>query len=376
MGRSDSMPHVVFSGGQTGGHLFPGLAVAERLRTILPDCRITFCGSGCRFDRIQTHRSGFQYIGLPSAPTPKSFRSGWRFSSKNFRGLRAASEFVDREHVSLVVGLGGFSSVPMAWAAARRKLPLVLLEQNIVPGRATRWLASSADVVCLPWAQGRKHLPASIRVEITGNPVRAEFVAARRIPVAERKCRRVVIFGGSQGARQLNEEVPKALYKLRGLLAGWEIVHQTGEAARAATKRLYDNLQVPACVVPFVHHPAAVLRKTDLVVCRSGGTTLAELAVLGVPAVLVPYPNSAGDHQRHNAEFFATAGATVVVDPRDQRRRVAELLAEALQTPLDNGDHLALMRQSMTRLACVDAVNCVVETILALLRSDQVSRAA
>jgi UDP-N-acetylglucosamine--N-acetylmuramyl-(pentapeptide) pyrophosphoryl-undecaprenol N-acetylglucosamine transferase len=298
----------------------------------------------------------------------------------------------------------------MAWAAERRKLPLVLLEQNIVPGRATRWLASSADVVCLPWPEARKNLPRSINVQITGNPVRSEFVNCGRTSagsqtrpigsqtrpslenqgiakiqslatsatagIADRKTRRLVIFGGSQGARQLNEEVPKALYKLHGMLAGWEIIHQSGEAACAATKRRYDNLQVPACVVPFVHHPATVLRKADLVICRAGGTTLAELTAVGVPAILIPYRHSAGDHQRHNAEFFARSGAAVVIDTCQRHRRTDNLLVQALQTPLSNDERRESMRRAMRRLARADAAMHVSDAILSLLRLERVNRAA
>src|SRR5262249_34842057 len=150
------------------------------------------------------------------------------------------------------------------------------------------------------------------------NPIRPGFSRTMK-PVGLRGSRtrgwrqRLLVLGGSGGARSLNEQVPKALYKVRSKLKGWQIVHQTGANHQAATQELYRKLAIPAIVVPFVENMPSVMRRTDLAVGRAGGGTLAELAAAAVPAVLIPYPYAADDHQRHNAELFAADGAARIV---------------------------------------------------------------
>ena len=140
--------HIVFSGGGTGGHLFPGLAVAEQLAAMIPLVRITFCGGGKPFEREWSAAAGFDYFALPARPLPHGAREAVSFVVENLAGYLAARRFLREESVAAVVGLGGYASVPMAHAAARRRVPLVLLEQNAVPGKATRWLARRASLVC------------------------------------------------------------------------------------------------------------------------------------------------------------------------------------------------------------------------------------
>nr|NIP84755.1 hypothetical protein [Planctomycetales bacterium] len=221
--------HIVFSGGGTGGHLFPGLAVASELRARHPQLQITFCGNGQEFDREQVTAAGFAYRGFPCSPATRSLRGAWRFFRRYLRGTRLASAFLREQAVTLVVGLGGYASVPVANAALRQQVPLVLLEQNVVPGRATRWLARRADFVCLSFDESRAKLPAAACLLTTGNPLRSAFadVSPRRFPAEPR---RLVVLGGSRGAADLNEHVPRALYKVRHALPGWEIVHVCGTA--------------------------------------------------------------------------------------------------------------------------------------------------
>ncbi|MEE2707444.1 MAG: UDP-N-acetylglucosamine--N-acetylmuramyl-(pentapeptide) pyrophosphoryl-undecaprenol N-acetylglucosamine transferase [Planctomycetota bacterium] len=365
--------HVVFSGGLTGGHLFPGIAVAERLRRIIPNGRITFSGSGCPFDHGEVARSGFAYFSLPAAPAPRSPRRLWPFLTKNFQGLRRAAEFIGREQVSLVVGLGGYSSVPMAWAAARAGKSLVLLEQNVVPGRATRWLASSASLLCLSWKTAEGQFYRAANAELTGNPVRTEFTFPRHS--ASRSKRRLVVLGGSQGARQLNDAVPAALAACRDALVGWEIVHQSGRHDWATTTRLYERASLPACVVPFILNPAAVLRKSDLAIGRSGGTTLAELAAVGVPGVLVPLPNSAGGHQRQNALHLAEAGAAVCINSASSPAELVASVASSVKSLVSKDEYRTGMATAMSSLSHPFATSTVVERILELLNRN-VSAAA
>ncbi len=359
--------HVVFAGGGTGGHLFPGLAVAERLAADVPRVRITFAGTGRDFERRQVAVAGFDYLPLPCRPCPKRPLAMIPFLWDHVSGCRMATRFLREQGVQVVVGLGGYASVPMARAATARRLPLVLLEQNVIPGRATRWLARSATLICTAFHQAHRHLSARCHVRLTGNPIRAGFLAEQpngdgatslqksHDPHDSVSPRQLLILGGSGGAQSLNENVPQAFRRLHSLLTGWRIVHQSGQAHFDSTRQHYARLNLPAKVVPFLEDMPAVLRETDLAICRAGGTTLAELSASGVPAVLLPYPYAAEDHQRKNADLFAASGACLVLDEREVPGHVVLHLAETLRPLLADLGQLQAMSTAMRRLAHPDA---------------------
>lgn len=352
-------PHVVFSGGGTGGHLFPGLAVAERLAADVAGVRITFAGGGKSLERRLVEEAGYGYLALACRPLPRGPIDAWHFVAENIAGSRAAGRYLREHPADVVVGLGGYASVPMARAGVRRGVPLVLLEQNAVPGRATRWLARRAAVVCTAFDQTAEKLSSRGAVKVTGNPVREAIFAAAAASRGHAEPRRppwqLLILGGSSGARALNESVPKALYKLKLPPAGWAILHQSGERDVDATERLYRKLGIQATAVPRIDDMAQALAAADLAVCRAGGTTLAELAAARVPAVLVPYPHAADDHQRKNADVPAAAGAAVIVDQREGGGRLDDRLAEALAGPARDAHVRRAMSQRMADLARPDA---------------------
>jgi UDP-N-acetylglucosamine--N-acetylmuramyl-(pentapeptide) pyrophosphoryl-undecaprenol N-acetylglucosamine transferase len=351
--------HIVFAGGGTAGHLFPGLAVAAQLAVRASPPRITFLGTGKPFEARFVEKAGFDYVALPSAPLAAGVRGVLRFFGENFSGYRAARRFLRRERASVAVGLGGYASVPACRAAASIDIPLVLLEQNAYPGKATRYLARHANSICAAFDEARNHLHEFGPVRVTGNPIRAGF-RPRRHPRKPRPAdaswqKRLVVLGGSGGARAINEFVPKALYKLRDELAGWQIVHQTGPRETAATVELYHRLTLNATVVPFVQNLPSVLRHADLAISRAGGTTLAELAATGVPAILLPYPYAADDHQRCNADVVAAAGAARVVDEREIYERLDDALLRVLDDLLADGTTRDAMSAAMFKLARPDA---------------------
>jgi UDP-N-acetylglucosamine--N-acetylmuramyl-(pentapeptide) pyrophosphoryl-undecaprenol N-acetylglucosamine transferase len=360
MTAANQRPHIVFTGGGTGGHLFPGLAVARRLVAMLPEVRITFAGGGKPLEQEHVAAAGLEYFCLRCRPWPRRLGDVGRFVVDNLLGYRAAARFLAEHPVSAVVGLGGYTSGPMARAATRRGIPLVLLEQNVIPGRANRWLASRAAVICTSFAQTGEHLPARCRVLHTGNPLRDGFNSQSE------PGRQLLILGGSSGARTLNEQVPRALAQVHAKLTGWKIVHQTGQADADCTGDLYCSLGLEATVVPFVTDMPGTLAQTQLAICRAGGTTLAELAAAAVPAILVPYPHAANNHQRLNADVYATAGASLVLDDRDAPgqldRRLAALLSELLDAP----PRRTAMAHAMRQVAKPDAAGEVARVIAEL----------
>lgn len=372
----NSTNHIVFSGGGTGGHLFPGLAVADRLASGIPQVRISFCGSGKSFERKHVERAGFEYLALPARPLPHGACEAVAFVVENLASYLAAKRFLKEEQVAAVVGLGGYASAPMARAAVRCRVPLVLMEQNAVAGKATRWLAGRAALICTAFEQVGASLRTRCPVRVTGNPVRSGFLRKGKAESGKRTeggpLSTLLVLGGSGGARALNENVPRALYKIRPQLAGWRIVHQSGEADLETTQTLYSKLDLPATVVPFLGDMPTVLAATDLAVCRAGGTTLAELAVAGVPAVLLPYPHATDDHQAANARHFATGGGCVTIDEREVQGRLDDQLADMLCFLLANDGLREQMSDAMCDLARPNAADDVAELIWSIVSSRSV----
>ncbi len=363
---------IVLCGGVTGGHLIPGLAVADELQWLFPDATITFVGAGKAWERRLVHERGYEYMAVACRPKPESVWGTWEFVSAQWSGYRAARQFLDQRPTDVVIGLGGYASAPMARAALRANVPLVLLEQNVIAGRATKWLASEASLVCAAFPEVRRQLRSSSNLRITGNPLRRAFSQLAREQHAHRSpcrrdVRRVVVLGGSQGAAQLNESVPRALYKAGAAQRGWSIVHQSGEPGQAATRALYRKLGLRAIVAPFIEPMAELLAATDLVVSRAGGTALAEFAAAGVPAVLLPYPHSRDRHQARNAEYFARSGAAVVVDTRAKRARVDDACAASVVALADDRAKRVSMREAMLRQARPHASAHVAEMVGELL---------
>jgi UDP-N-acetylglucosamine--N-acetylmuramyl-(pentapeptide) pyrophosphoryl-undecaprenol N-acetylglucosamine transferase len=291
--------------------------------------------------------------------------------------------------------LGGYASVPMARAAARRRLPLVLLEQNAVAGKAIRWLARRAALVCASFPE-TAGLSCRCPVRVTGNPVRRMGGERRgergegndecgmmndELPRTESDIHHssfiihhsrpssLLVLGGSGGARSLNENVPRALYKVRGQLEGWNIVHQSGEADCYATRTLYAKLDLPATVVPFLGDMPKVLSAADMAVCRAGGTTLAELATAAVPALLLPYPHATDDHQAANARHYAAGGGCVTIDEREVAGRLDDQLADMLCFLLANDALRVRMAGAMRDLARPNAADDVAEMIWSIVSS-------
>ncbi len=360
MTAASRMPQIVFTGGGPGRHLFPGLAVAEQMRNAMPQIPITFAGSGKPLEREQVAAAGLEYLPLPCRPWPRRFRDLGRFVVDNVIGYHTARRFLAEHPVAAVVGLGGYTSGPMARAAISCGIPLVLLEQNVIPGRVNRWLAPRAALVCTSFPITQKHLPAHCRVRCTGTPIRNGFQPAST------GARQLLILGGSSGARTLNEHVPQALARIGASLAGWQIVHQTGPVDAAATQALYRSLGLTATVVPFLNNMPRVLAATGLAICRAGGATLAELAAAGIPAILVPYPYAANNHQRLNADLFAMARGSVVLDDRDAPGQLENRLVYLLPKLLDDSSCREAMSQAMQRLAKPHAARDIAKLILPL----------
>ena len=361
--------HVVFAGGGTGGHLFPGLATAEAISQMRPEVRITFVGSGRQFEREHVHSFGFDYLELPCYPL--LLKKPWllpKCAKGNWAGYRKAKEILHQEAVSAVVGLGCYVSVPMARASRSHGIPLVLLEQNTVPGRATRWLARRADHVCVAFEASLKHLPRRATIEVTGTPLRPGFNSKVLEDAYLKETQQLLVLGGSGGAQSLNESVPRALCLIRDRLTDWKIIHQAGQANCEATKQLYAKLGLTAEVLPFIADMPSTLARTSLAICRSGGSTLAELAVSGTPAILLPYTYATNDHQRKNAELFQKCGGCCLLDEREHNSQIDKALAQRIADLVDDAPRRHRVSHTIRCLARPQAAHHVAKIILNRIR--------
>lgn len=349
--------HLVFAGGVTGGHVFPAIALAQRLRE-RASIRLTFLGSERPREREWLRAARIEHVPVPSAPlSPWSARLFFA-AAKNVRGYAAALRFLKRERVDMVVGLGGFASAPTARAALSAGIPLVLVEANAVPGRVTRWLAKRAVCVCTAFESARRLLPESAAAVDTGLPIRS--IPSDRCLGTDRG---IVVLGGSGGAAGIDEIAPKAMFQVRELLRGWRIVHQCGADRAVETRRVYARLGLEAEVRPFFEDMPRLLVESSLGISRAGGSVLAELAAASLPSVLIPFPQAAGNHQTRNAEEFSRATGCPVVEEAKAAPRADARLAEELRSLLIDPKKRRMIRHLMSRAARPDAANTVAEIV-------------
>lgn len=368
--------HIVFAGGGSAGRLYPGLAVATHVRERLPGVEITFVGGGKAFERHPVRAAGFNYVTLPSQPVPRNPFLAMRFITDNVAGYWASRWYLKEHQASLVVGLGGYASAATVRAAHSREIATVLLEQNAVPSPVTRWLARSADVVCAGYDETRAHFAPDAPIVVTGNPARHTFErmfheqgagSGEQVVSAGPRPSRLVVIGGADGAKSINEYMPRALQRLGTHLKGWQVVHQTGEGQLQQTINRYRTAGVDALTVSFIDEMAPVMFDSDLVVCRAGGTTLAELALAGVPAVLVPYPRDVEAYQLANAGVVAAAGAATVIDESSLEEPLSKALVDHLAPLLVDHERRQTMAANMRRLARPDAASEITDAIRDIL---------
>lgn len=350
----------MIAGGGTGGHLFPGIAVAEAARRRDPMTEIVFVGSARGIEARVVPNTGFALELLPGAPL-----RGRRLAGKVTAlgalasGTVRARALVGRFAPDAIVGLGGYASAPAVLAGRLARVPIVLLEQNAKPGMTTRLLARLADRVCVSFPDTAAGFPAG-RAVFTGNPVRT-FAAPADAPA--RSGFTIAIVGGSAGAHRLNEAGPA----LRAALAdvpNLRVVHQTGLAEEATVRTAYAGAP-DVDVRAFITDMGAVYAAADVIVCRAGATTIAELAAQGLPAIFVPYPYAADDHQRANAEALVHAGAArMVLDHQATGKRLAEEVRELIADPAV----LSEMRRRMRQFARPDAAERVLDVVETLAR--------
>ncbi|MEW6386797.1 MAG: undecaprenyldiphospho-muramoylpentapeptide beta-N-acetylglucosaminyltransferase [Thermodesulfobacteriota bacterium] len=352
---------VVIASGGTGGHLFPGIAVAQEFRSRL-GAQVTFLTT----PKAVTTRILEQYHFAWQAVSSRALKGqGWWGRVRAWLSLPgqvlAAIANLKALKPGLVLGMGGHTSGPVGLAAHNLGIPLAIHEQNAIPGVTNRWLSRWAGRVFLSFPESQDSLPRD-RCRWTGNPIREEFF--RETPTRPATPFTVLVMGGSQGAHHLNVEVLAALPLLADFKDRLHFFHLTGEADRDLVEAGYRQAGFPAAVAAFTPEVAGWMGRSHLMVCRAGASSLAELAAVGRAAVLVPYPFAANNHQEHNARFFEAAGAAEVVLNKDF---TGEVLAAKIRRFISDPQALADMEEGSRRLARPDAAKEIVQGCLELL---------
>jgi UDP-N-acetylglucosamine--N-acetylmuramyl-(pentapeptide) pyrophosphoryl-undecaprenol N-acetylglucosamine transferase len=345
---------MVVAGGGTGGHLFPGLAVAE-FAAGADAGSVLFVGSAYGIEARVVPQTRFAFRSVPiRGLRGRGGRGALQLAAQLPGAIARAWRILGEFGADVVVGLGGYASVPVVVAAWLRRVPAVLLEQNAHPGMANRALARLARRVCTTFPEANTYFPAD-KVVLTGNPVRPFAVPSAPV----RTGFTLLVFGGSQGAHRLNAALAEAAPALHAAVPNLRVIHQTGAADRAELEARYASLGVAADVREFIDDMGAAYHAADLVVCRAGATTVAEITVLGKPAILVPYPFAADDHQRANAAVLAARGAGILVLDREL---TGDGLAQTIIALARDRARLANMAEAARQLGVPDAAARVVAT--------------
>lgn len=358
---------ILVAGGGTGGHLYPGIAIAKEFLRREPTGEILFVGTRNGLEATVVPREGFALETIAvSGVVGKSLPARLAGMARLPVGLAQAWAIVSRFRPDLAVGVGGYASGPAIWVAAKRGVPVLLQEQNLYPGTTNRWLAPLARLICVAFAESRQFFPPE-KVVVTGNPIRRELLNSLS---GTRRVRReppwtLLVFGGSQGSARLNRAMEEALGELEDYHQQLRIIHQTGHRHHEAVKKAYAAWPGQAVVEPFLYDMAARYREADLVVCRAGAMTVAEVLVALLPAILVPFPHAVHDHQQINAQALEAQGAAeVLLDEECDGPRLASSVRRLLEEPA--------RRQSMVaaceRLRVMDAAERIVDFGLKLVR--------
>jgi undecaprenyldiphospho-muramoylpentapeptide beta-N-acetylglucosaminyltransferase len=350
---------VLIAAGGTGGHIYPGIAVANEIMRRDAASTVKFVGTARGLETRLVPENGFELLTIESAGLKNVGLAG------QLKGLMilpksflAARRLIKNFNPDVVVGAGGYVSGPVLLTASLMRIPTLVMDSNALPGFTNRRLAPFVTKAALTFEEalpffGKKGI-------VTGNPVRREFFEIPPKPRDEKEFS-LLIFGGSQGARAINNAMVEALPGLQAFRGKLRITHQTGEADFEKIKQGYDasgwsDAEVSAYIKNMPEHFA----KNDLIVCRAGATTCAELAAAGKAAIMIPLPTAADDHQRKNAEALERAGAARMILQKDL---TGEALAHAIAELINQPAKITEMEQSAKKLARADAAEVTVDLI-------------
>ena len=359
---------LLIAGGGTGGHLFPGMAVAEEFLARDPSNQVLFVGTERGIEARAVPAAGYPLELISAAGVRgKGGLSQIKAAAMMLLGYSQSRKVLKHYRPDFVLGVGGYASLPMVLAARGMQVPCFIHEQNAVPGMTNKLLARFARQVFITLEESAKFFPED-RILVTGNPLRRQIldmiatVSATVMPEIEIGTPfRLFVFGGSQGAHAINMAMMSALPQLADLAGRLDICHQTGEDDCPAVRGAYSGSQIAASAQPFISDMATEYRKADLIICRAGATTIAEVTACGKACLFIPFPHAVDDHQRRNAEALLKKQACfMMLEHELSGERLASLIRDVMNDP-------ALLRQTgkaAFSLARLDAARIIVDEMV------------
>ncbi|PIQ99811.1 MAG: undecaprenyldiphospho-muramoylpentapeptide beta-N-acetylglucosaminyltransferase [Nitrospinae bacterium CG11_big_fil_rev_8_21_14_0_20_45_15] len=365
---------VVIAGGGTGGHLFPAIALANELEKLDMDIEITFVGSKQGLESKVIPKMGWDLKTImTSGIMGKKGIQRWTSLFKLPMGILQSTCFLLQKSPDLVVGVGGYASGPVALSAWALRIPILIHEQNSIPGMTNRWLGKIADKVAVSFKESSSHFPAD-KVVTTGNMIREEFCIPRELAPKRRTdkfC--ILVLGGSQGAHSINIAMIAALGKLGDEKEKIHIIHQTGEKDFADIQKRYSAEGFAgADVRPFIDDVDSCYRSASLIICRAGATTLAEITACGKMSILIPFPHAAHNHQEKNARLLESANAAEMILDAELS---GEKLAQSIKNAMADAGHLEEIESNSYRLGNREATKNVREICMELIKKTKKSNA-
>ena len=360
---------LVITGGGTGGHIFPGIALAQAMMFAYPGCEVLFIGTERKIDRNALSDLGFQTMTIRSQGLKgKSPAAKLGTLLQLPAALIKATRIIRKFKPDLVFGVGGYVTGPVVLAARLLGVATCIHEQNSIPGLANKLLGRIADRIFVSLPGSEKYFPRKKTI-LSGNPVRSTLIKAAREmePAAEHDSLTLLVLGGSQGARRLNSLMLEAAEKCLGtVVPPPRIIHQTGEDDEAFVRQRYAELGLNARVASFFTDMAVIYSQADLVVSRAGATTIAEITVFQKPAILIPFPYAADNHQEVNGRYLVEAGGGIMFRQADLS---GEKLGQEITRILVDEKLRLEMAQNSGRIARPGATETIVAACVGLLKN-------
>lgn len=350
----------LISGGGTGGHIFPAISIANALKELDPEADILFVGALGRMEMERVPQAGYKIVGLPVRGFNRA--QPWKNVSVMIdlvKSIRQVRKIIREFKPNVCVGVGGYASGAAMWAAAKMGIPILLQEQNGFAGVTNKILKDKASKICVAYEGMERFFPAE-KIILTGNPVRQNLTEGKKDKKQDAKT--LLIIGGSLGARTINEAIKAALPEL--VQSGIHVVWQTGKGYYEKCKAAWEIAGSPANIecLDFLSDMPDRYAQSDLVISRAGASSISELCLLGKPAILVPSPNVAEDHQTHNAMALVNKNAAVLVKDAE----AAEKLIPTALTLIQDEQQLKALHSNVLKLAQKDSARRIAEEVIKL----------
>ncbi|MFN8353886.1 MAG: undecaprenyldiphospho-muramoylpentapeptide beta-N-acetylglucosaminyltransferase [Spirosomataceae bacterium] len=367
---SSLSPRVIISGGGTGGHIYPAIAIANAIRELTPTAEILFVGAEGKMEMEKVPKAGYRIIGLPIAGIQRKLAiENLTFPIKLVKSLVKARSIINEFKPNVAVGVGGYASGPLLLAASIMGIPYLIQEQNSYAGVTNKFLSKKAKKICVAYPGMEQFFPAD-KILMTGNPVRKDILdsATKREAAVKHfgldaSKKTLLIIGGSQGAKTINESIDKGLAEL--VKAGYQVVWQTGKLYIEKAKETVKGLKTKSVYVSdFIYEMDLAYAIADAVVSRAGALSVSEICLVGKPSIFVPFPFAAEDHQTKNALSLVNENAGLLVKDSEAKDK---LITETLAL-LQNTEKQTLLSANILKLAKPDAANEIAGEVLKLIK--------